>query len=835
VLGARCSVLGARCSVLGALCLALTVNSLSAQNEIFCGVTDMPRPDYQAILDSIGPMPAGAGSMAFNIPIWFNVIREATPGYLGFPGWETEFTPMQMLSELNGYYSSTGIQFYLCGISQILSDEFVELNIGTEGSALRSQAQLQNPNYDNVINIFLATKLQAGVTFPGGYNEIPTPGSVGAIYSKHIGSQGARTIAHEIGHYFMLPHTFAWGPIVTDTQQPWLAQYVSDTVSLIVNGNSVIKTCKQTGDGFCDTRADPTRENIDSYCAWNNSCNGLTGCTPYPNDPFGVPYNPDASLLMGYSFGCGNRFSDEQTEQMREIVMAHPWWAFLTDIDEPICQNLSSSDRGLILRNCVDVPQSGQIAPVTKISVPFQDANQDICGSPDAVTNSTGRYLTFACVYPYGGNGLLTVLPNVDHAPTSNGVLEGVTTFDLSLISKHILGIEPFQNPFQIIAADANNSGSVTSFDIVELRKLILGIYTELPNNSSWRYVPEYCFDDDDFVEGFFDPAGGLNPFDAVWVNPEEPIPTPPDTSIIRRYGKGPLPIAPNATSWMDHIKLNPNGLAAQEPDAWSFWGIKIGDVDCSAKINAYSSEDPDESFTTVSHTSISANQLVILQVKVTGDTPVSAWQFGIDFAEDTMQIIEIQSGNSSETFSQDNFGLAALEEGKFCALNFSENGTGTNLNGKTLFKIKIRSLNPISNIGQLFRLKNSVLSKKFYSITGEEIENIGLQLEILSAQTFAGSNGWQKSSTANDIYNISAFPVPFSSEIMFDFFLPNDESVHLSLFDGFGRLIVEQKESLSKGPQSLKISALATQPAGLYWYSFEAGAQTLFGKIIKN
>jgi hypothetical protein len=40
-----------------------------------------------------------------------------------------------------------------------------------------------------------------------------------------------------------------------------------------------------------------------------------------------------------------------------------------------------------------------------------------------------------------------------------------------------------------MIAADANRSGSITTFDIVEFRKLILGIYDELPNNTSWRFV----------------------------------------------------------------------------------------------------------------------------------------------------------------------------------------------------------------------------------------------------------------------------------------------------------------------------------------------------------
>jgi len=77
-----------------------------------------------------------------------------------------------------------------------------------------------------------------------------------------------------------------------------------------------------------------------------------------------------------------------------------------------------------------------------------------------------------------------TIAPEKDDNP-----LNGVTTYDLVLISKHILGIEPLNTPYKMIAADANKSGSITTFDIVEIRKLILGIYTALPNNTSWRFV----------------------------------------------------------------------------------------------------------------------------------------------------------------------------------------------------------------------------------------------------------------------------------------------------------------------------------------------------------
>ena len=68
--------------------------------------------------------------------------------------------------------------------------------------------------------------------------------------------------------------------------------------------------------------------------------------------------------------------------------------------------------------------------------------------------------------------------------------INGLTTFDLVLMSKHILGLEPLDSPWKIISSDTNGSNSVTTFDIVEGRKLILGIYSQLPNSAAWRFLP---------------------------------------------------------------------------------------------------------------------------------------------------------------------------------------------------------------------------------------------------------------------------------------------------------------------------------------------------------
>jgi hypothetical protein len=74
-------------------------------------------------------------------------------------------------------------------------------------------------------------------------------------------------------------------------------------------------------------------------------------------------------------------------------------------------------------------------------------------------------------------------------AMRNHDYLNGVSTLDLVVIQKHILGLETMNSAYKVIAADANNDSNVSAIDLVELRKLILGIYDELPNNTSWRFV----------------------------------------------------------------------------------------------------------------------------------------------------------------------------------------------------------------------------------------------------------------------------------------------------------------------------------------------------------
>ncbi len=116
----------------------------------------------------------------------------------------------------------------------------------------------------------------------------------------------------------------------------------------------------------------------------------------------------------------------------------------------------------------------------------------DLYRMPDTIligraSNTPLNFYFFNDLEPFGN---YFVRPHLD----TSDILNGANTYDLILISRHILNLEPFDAPYKLIAGDINRSGTVTTFDIVTLRKVILGTLTEFPGNTSWRFVPQDFF-----------------------------------------------------------------------------------------------------------------------------------------------------------------------------------------------------------------------------------------------------------------------------------------------------------------------------------------------------
>lgn len=122
----------------------------------------------------------------------------------------------------------------------------------------------------------------------------------------------------------------------------------------------------------------------------------------------------------------------------------------------------------------------GTVEMEVGLPIPDVDTDGDLSTNAD-VTDQLGAYTI--SVAPIG--------TDVEVAPFRNDdPLNGVTTFDMVVIRKHILGVDTLDSPYKIIAADVNGSGAVTTADLVEIRKLVLQVTTELPNDMpSWRFV----------------------------------------------------------------------------------------------------------------------------------------------------------------------------------------------------------------------------------------------------------------------------------------------------------------------------------------------------------
>jgi hypothetical protein len=255
-------------------------------------------------------------------------------------------------------------------------------------------------------------------------------------------------------------------------------------------------------------------------------------------------------------------------------------------------------------QNCGTAPMqiSGNISTETNSpieGVPVRFYSGSTFAPPfsyNVVTDNNGNY-TVPVNLPVISNGYLQ--PQSDDQP-----LNGVTTFDLVLLSKHILGLEPLGSPYKIIAGDANNSKSLTTFDIVELRKLILGIYTDLPANYSWRFVlKSYVF------------PNPLNPFQPLF----------PDTVRFMAFN--------------------------QNPNAGDFIGIKIGDLNNSAIVNNLAA--PDERLAgemafrveTDRRDDLLVGETISLQFKAT--QPMVGCQFTLDLGG--LEILEIKPGRDME------------------------------------------------------------------------------------------------------------------------------------------------------------------------------------------
>ena len=106
--------------------------------------------------------------------------------------------------------------------------------------------------------------------------------------------------------------------------------------------------------------------------------------------------------------------------------------------------------------------------------------------STEGITDSVGKF-SFSPI-PYGSSFEVSVAK-------TDTPLNGLSVSDVVKLQKHILNVELLSSPFQWIAADVNASRSISTMDLIQIRKVILGVEVEFKSVPPWIFVPaEYEF-----------------------------------------------------------------------------------------------------------------------------------------------------------------------------------------------------------------------------------------------------------------------------------------------------------------------------------------------------
>jgi len=98
-----------------------------------------------------------------------------------------------------------------------------------------------------------------------------------------------------------------------------------------------------------------------------------------------------------------------------------------------------------------------------------------------AITGADGYY-EFSV--PSGGTYTITPSKNNDV-----NVINGISTVDMALTTFHILSVQLLSSPYRIIAADVNESGTVSTLDVALMTGLVLGNTSTFPNGRLWEFV----------------------------------------------------------------------------------------------------------------------------------------------------------------------------------------------------------------------------------------------------------------------------------------------------------------------------------------------------------
>lgn len=275
----------------------------------FCG-SEMSKQDWKAYKELAKAHRAHLAVVEqislplIEIPVVFHILRN-----LSGEGVTIEQVN-QALTWVNEKYAPADIHFFQCQPPDIIvNDEWFNTTFlleweNTCGAPTLEYQLDQGFHVDDVINIYCVNT--NGWSWSAGTSAITERCMDWVIFHQgHIDNRWL--LAHELGHYFNLPHTFS-GIFANEPGE--------DDENVTRNPNNSCYNCEEEGDLFCDTPAD--YHNNDSL-GWNS------GCVPdIAFDACGVLLQPDGLNLMSYSnSACSAEakfFSPEQRSRMYFVL-----------------------------------------------------------------------------------------------------------------------------------------------------------------------------------------------------------------------------------------------------------------------------------------------------------------------------------------------------------------------------------------------------------------------------------------------------------------------------------------------------------------------------------
>jgi hypothetical protein len=382
-------------------------------------------------------------------------------------------------------------------------------------------------------------------------------------------------------------------------------------------------------------------------------------------------------------------------------------------------------------------------------------------------TNATGGF-EFDNLPP---GASYTITPQKNNDP-----LNGVTTFDLVLMSRHILNVQPLTSPYKRIAADVNRNGVITTSDVVELRKLILQMYTAFPNNTSWRFVKK----------------------DYVFPVPENPF-APPFPEV-----------------------LNVTNLSQDVLDA-NFVGVKIGDLNCSASTSLLGDNVGDRSpveylTLTTEDTRFEAGDELLLPIQAQDNLTFLAYQFSLEFETDALKWIGFEKG-ALPGVGEESFGLAFADDGILTTGWFNLEPQQVH-RGDALFNLRFRAIKA-GNLSDVLSLNSRYTKALAYDGSGEA-KNVNLEF----------SNPANMSTTAVfQLYQNQ--PNPFKKTTQIGFNLPEAVQAKLTIYDLSGRVLKSFDNNFDKGYNKVSVERTDLPGSGVLFYKLETPTHTATKKMI--